>query len=304
MLTLNVKNETGKLLAVILGTAESNGPTPTAEEAYDPKSLAHILDGSYPTEADMRQEMAQFKTVLERYGVKVYRPTIIPEVNQIFTRDIGFVIDDYFVKSNILPDRAQEWSAIQYLIKDIDPEKVIMAPDEVHMEGGDVILWNDYIFVGTYLGADYSSFNTARTNRLGIAFIQEHFPHKKVVAFDLIKSMTDARANALHLDCCFQPIGQNKAIIYPGGFRNPDDVAYLRDLFGSENLFEITAEEMYQMFSNVFSISEQVIVSERQFTRLNDWLRATGFTVEEIAYHEIGKQEGLLRCSTLPLLRN
>src|SRR5690606_2594627 len=101
-------------------------------------------------------------------------------------------------------------------------------------------------------------------------------------AFDLIKSMTDARANALHLDCCFQPIGQNKAIIYPGGFRNPDDVAYLRDLFGSENLFEITAEEMYQMFSNVFSISEQVIVSERQFTRLNDWLRATGFTVEEI----------------------
>ena len=48
MLTLNVKNETGKLLAVILGTAESNGPTPTAGEAYDPKSLAHILTAATP----------------------------------------------------------------------------------------------------------------------------------------------------------------------------------------------------------------------------------------------------------------
>ena len=61
---------------------------------------------------------------------------------------------------------------------------------------------------------------------------------------------------------------------------------------------------MYQMFSNVFSISPEVVVSERSFTCLNNWLRAQGFTVEEIPYAEIAKQEGLLRCSTLPLLRD
>ena len=38
MLPLNVKNETSRLRAVILGTAVSNGPTPKVEEAYDPKS--------------------------------------------------------------------------------------------------------------------------------------------------------------------------------------------------------------------------------------------------------------------------
>ena len=53
MLQLNVKNETARLRAVVLGTAVSNGPTPTIEEAYDPKSLEHIKAGTYPVEADM-----------------------------------------------------------------------------------------------------------------------------------------------------------------------------------------------------------------------------------------------------------
>ena len=32
--------------------------------------------------------------------------------------------------------------------------------------------------------------------------------------------------------------------------------------------------------------------------------KISGFTVEEIPYAEIAKQEGLLRCSTLPLIRD
>ncbi len=61
---------------------------------------------------------------------------------------------------------------------------------------------------------------------------------------------------------------------------------------------------MYNMNSNIFSISEDVIVSEQNFSRLNTWLRANGFTVEEVPYAEIAKQEGLLRCSTMPLIRD
>jgi N-dimethylarginine dimethylaminohydrolase len=82
-----------------------------------------------------------------------------------------------------------------------------------------------------------------------------------------------------------------------------EDYHYLVDLFGKSNIFEITKDEMYHMNSNVFSISEEVIVSEKNFTRLNTWLRKNGFKVEEIPYAEIAKQEGLLRCSTLPLER-
>jgi len=54
----------------------------------------------------------------------------------------------------------------------------------------------------------------------------------------------------------------------------------------------------------IFPISEDVIITERNFTRLNDWLRSKGFTVEEVTYAEISKQEGLLRRSGLPLIRD
>lgn len=304
MLKLRVTNETDRLKAVILGTAVSNGATPTLEEAYDPKSAEHIKAGTYPIEKDMVAEMDAFATVLQKYGVQVYRPEIIRDCNQIFTRDIGFVIDDVFIKANILPDRQAEFQAIEYIVKQMNPDKVVTPPEEVHIEGGDVMPWNEHIFIGTYKGDDYKEQVTARTNMAGVAFIQKLFPHKKVKEFDLVKSKTEARDNALHLDCCFQPVGKNKAIIYKGGFRSEADYQYLVDIFGAGNLFHIEREEMYEMNSNVFSISPEVVVSEKHFTRLNAWLRAQGLTVEEIPYSEISKQEGLLRCSTLPLLRD
>lgn len=304
MLQLNVKNESSRLRAVVLGTAISNGPTPQIEEAYDPKSLEHILAGTYPLEVDMVKEMDAFEAVFKKYSVTVYRPEIIQNYNQIFTRDIGFVIDDVFIKSNILPDRERELDAIQYVIDKMNPAKVVRPPEEVHIEGGDVMLWGNYIFVGTYKGSDYKDYITARTNWQGVEYLKKLFPNKIVKEFDLVKSKIEARDNALHLDCCFQPVGETKGIIYKRGFREEADYMFLVQLFGKENLFHIEREEMYHMYSNVFSIAPDVVVSERKFTRLNNWLRENGFTVEEIPYAEIAKQEGLLRCSTLPLIRD
>lgn len=301
---LNIKNETSRLRAVILGTAESNGPIPSIEDAYDPKSLEHIKAGTYPTEKDMIAEMEAVAKVFKKYDVEVFRPKIIKDCNQIFSRDIGFVIEDVFIKANILPDREEELNAIQYVIDKIDTENVMRPPEEVHIEGGDVIVWNDYIFIGTYRGTDYADYIVARTNKAGVDYIAEKFPHKTVKSFNLRKSQTNAMENALHLDCCFQPIGKDKAILHKNGFLEEEEYQWLVDFFGIDNVFEITKQEMYDMNSNVFSISEDVIISEQNFTRLNTWLRENGFTVEEVPYAEIAKQEGLLRCSTLPLIRD
>ena len=133
--------------------------------------------------------------------------------------------------------------------------------------------------------------------------LQKTFPKRTVVSFELNKSDTDPRTNALHLDCCFQPIGKNQALLYRGGFKNEDDVQFMLDYFGAENIIELNHDEMYHMTSNVFSISTNVIVSEKRFSRLNNELRKRGFTVEEIQFAEVGKMSGLLRCSTLPLRR-
>lgn len=304
MLQLNVNNETSRLRAVVLGTAVSNGPTPTESEAYDPKSLEHIKAGTYPTEQDMVAEMEALKAVFDKHGVTVYRPELIESYNQIFSRDIGFVIGDTFVWANILPDREREQEAIQYIVDQINPAQVVKPPEEVHIEGGDVILWNNHIFIGTYKGSDYKDYITARTNMQGVAFIKQLFPNKIVKEFDLVKSRIEARDNALHLDCCFQPVGKDKGVIYKSGFREEADYLYLVDLFGAENLFHINRDEMYHMTSNFFSIAHDVVVIEKGFTRLKNWLLEQGFTVEEVPYAEIAKQEGLLRCSTLPLVRD
>lgn len=301
---LNIKNETSRLREVILGIAESNGPTPLLEEAYDPKSREHIINGTYPKEEDMINELNAFDAVLKKYDVKVYRPHVLKNYNQIFARDICFVIEDKIFIANILPDRKREIEATEHVWSRIEKSNRITLPQNCHVEGGDVMPWNDYIFIGTYSGPDYSDFITARTNVDAVIAIQEIFPNKIVKSFELRKSNTNPKENALHLDCCFQPIGKNKAIIHKNGFLVEKEYQWLVDFFGEDNIFEITKDEMYEMNCNVFSISENVIVSEQNFTRLNAWLRSEGFTVEEIPYSEIAKQEGLLRCSTMPLIRD
>jgi N-dimethylarginine dimethylaminohydrolase len=303
MLKLNIQNETSRLRAVVLGIAKSNGVVPKVEDCYDPKSIEHILKGTYPKEEDMVKEMDAVAKVLEKYNVEVFRPEILENYNQIFSRDIAFVIDDKFIKANILPNREREYKAINNVISKIDSNNIILLPEECHVEGGDVMLWNDYIFVGTYSGKDYPGYITARTNKEAVLALQELFPEKIVKSFELRKSNSNAKENALHLDCCFQPIGKDKAILHKNGFLIESEYEWLVNFFGKENIFEITKEEMYNMNSNIFSISEDVVISERNFTRLNNWLRNKEFIVEEVPYAEIAKQEGLLRCSTLPLLR-
>lgn len=304
MLKLHVNNEYARLKSVLFGTAQSNGPIPSIENCYDPSSLSHVLSGTYPTEADMQREMLAVMAVFQKYEVEVFRPSTIENCNQIFARDIAFVIDDKFIKSNILPDRAKEYHALEALLQKINPDDIIELPEACHVEGGDVILCNDYIFIGIYSGTDYADYITARTNLQAAEAIQKLFPHKKVKTFELRKSNSNPLENALHLDCCFQPLGNGKTLIHDQGFLNKSDFKWLLDFFGTDNVFVVTPKEMSQMNCNVFSISKDVVISEQNFTRLNTWLTAQGYTVEKVPYAEISKQGGLLRCSTLPLIRN
>ena len=208
------------------------------------------------------------------------------------------------IEANILPHREEEVHAIDYIWNQVAEDKRVILPEECHVEGGDVMPWDNYIFIGTYSGEDYSELITARTNMDAVIAIQELFPNKIVKSFELRKSNTNARENALHLDCCFQPLGKGKAIIHKNGFLIEKEYHWLVDFFGKENIFEITKDEMYEMNSNIFSISEDIVISEKSFTRLNNWLRQEGFKVEEVPYAEISKQGGLLRCTTMPLIRD
>ena len=302
---LHVTNETARLREVVLGLPWANGPVPSLEDTYDSKSYESVLHGVYPDEKDIISEMKAFEAVLKKYGVKVHRPALVPDCNQVFARDVGFVIDDKIIVSNIIQDRQEEIDAYGHIYRQIHYKNIYNLPETVHVEGGDVVLYDDYIFLGQYDFQDYPSVKTARTNRLALDYLKMIFPSKTIIPLNLRKSDTDPYEGILHLDCTFMPVGRGKVIIYREGFMNPRDAAHLVELFGEENVFELTREEMYWMNSNVFSISEDVVVTEEHFTRLNDHLRNVwGMTVETVPYREISKMGGLLRCSTLPLRRD
>ena len=304
MIKINIDNESSKLNSVILGIAIDFGGTPNLEDCYDPKSKAHVKEGTFPTNDACVNEMDALVNVFEKYDVEIFRPQNIKGLNQIFSRDIAFAISDKLVIPNIIEDRIKEADAIADVINEIASEDIIKMPLSTRAEGGDVMPWNECVFVGYSEKEDFEKYTVARTNRSALDFLTLTFPSKIVKGFELNKSDTDPRENALHLDCCFQPIGKNMAIIYKGGFKHSEDVEFLVTYFGEENIIEVNKEEMYNMNSNIFSISEEVIVSEKGFTRLNESLRKRGFTVEEVPYAEIAKMEGLLRCSTMPLIRD
>lgn len=302
---LHITSETGRLRAVVLGWPYSPGKTPSLEETFDSKSYESVLHGVYPVEEDIIREMTAFEKVLKKYDVDVFRPSPVANCNQVFSRDVGFVIDDKIIVSNIIPDRQEEIDAYEEIYRQIHYKQIYNLPEAVHVEGGDVILYKNYIFLGQYNFPDYSQVKTARTNRLAVDYLKMIFPERTIMPLNLLKSDTDPYQGILHLDCTFMPVGRDKAIIYRRGFMNPRDAQHLVDIFGEENVFEITTEEMYAMNSNVFSISEDVVVVEEHFYRLIKHLRDKwGMTVETVPYREISKMGGLLRCSTLPLRRD
>lgn len=301
---LNIKNETATLKSVVLGQPKSMGGIPALEHSYDAKSYHSILNRIYPKEEDVVKEMDAFNLVLKKYNIEVHRPNIIEDYNQVFARDVAFVIEDKMIISNVIKDRADEQEAYRKIFEQVEWRKIINLPESAHIEGGDVIVWNDYLFIGTCYSEDYRSYKTARTNEYAIEILKEYFPKKRIIDLDLKKNDTVPYQGILHLDCTFNPIGQDKCIIYKNGFVDESDYNLIVDIFGEENCFHVTDEEMFEMNPNVFSISPEVIVSDDSFVRMNNFLRNEwGFTVEEISYRETSKMGGLLRCSTMPLVR-
>ncbi|OEK00627.1 hypothetical protein BFP97_03510 [Roseivirga sp. 4D4] len=283
-----IPNETAPLETVILGIANDMG------EPLDinPVSKSHIDKGTYPTEADIIIELEGFASVLKEVGVEVLRPTNLVGVEQIFTRDIGFVIEDKFVVANMKePVRQKEFPGIEPLLSDIPSTDILRLPPDALIEGGDVLVHNDYVFVGI----------SKRTNRAGYEFLKQQFPNKSVHALPL--EVNDSpETNILHLDCAFQPVGEKYAILYEEGFKARPEILY--QVFGEDSFIKVSLAEKQQMFPNIFSVAPNKVIIEEQFIRLKEELARREIESIGIKFSETSKLSGLLRCSTLPLRRS
>jgi N-dimethylarginine dimethylaminohydrolase len=298
----NIHNEFSPLKTVVVGTADGFVTVPKPEECYDAHSYESVMAGVFPTEQDSNAQLDELVSKLTELGIEVLRPEMLDNQIQVFARDIAFVIDDRYVISSMIEERVHEQDAMTTIEAAIDKDHILRMPKDFHVEGGDVILHNEYVFVGVSDDATFQTYKTARTNRAGMKYLQEHIPDKIFKGFELLKDDYDPRKGSLHLDCAFQPIGKG-ALIAPHLFKSKADVRWLYDFFGAENCYTCSPEEAYDLATNVFSITPNEVVAPKSCQALQDWLRARGMIVHVINYDQIVKMGGLFRCTTMPLIR-
>src|SRR6056300_834050 len=154
------------------------GGTPKLEDCYDARSYESVQLTNYPSEEDCMAQMKGLIEVLESLDVQVLRPEVLPALNQVFARDIAFVIEDQFIIPNIIEDRAEERDAMALIEAGIPSAQIIMMPSGCHAEGGDVIVHHDHIFVGVSNDEHFDRYTTARTNFAGMEYLNDEFPAK------------------------------------------------------------------------------------------------------------------------------
>ena len=300
-MNLNVINETNKLKKVLLGIANNLGEVPLPSDCIDPKTKHYLINGEYPLENNCIAEIENFNNILIDNRVTVIRPKPITDLNQIFTRDIAFVIDNIIFEANTIDARAEEKNGILDILNNEKGSNKIQIPKGIKIEGGDVIINNNFIFIG-YCNKKDENLKVSRTNKKAVDFIKEVFPKKDIIGLELVKNDNDPHNNILHLDCTMQPVGKNDIIIYKGGFRNKSDYSFINEIF-KNNMIKVTSQDMFNGFPNIFSINNKKVVSDITFHKLNSILKEKWYTVEKTMYREISKFGGLFRCSTLPLER-
>ena len=179
MIDICVKNEIDKIETVLLGIGDDFGDIPNLNSCYDPKSKEHVIAGTFPKQEDINVEINNLLEVFNKYNINVIRPKNLKGLNQIFVRDICFVIDNKLIIPNIIDNRKNEQLALNDLKNNIGIENIIYMPEETYIEGGDIILHNDYIFIGYSKKSDFNKFLVARTNLEAVKFIEKTFPNKK-----------------------------------------------------------------------------------------------------------------------------
>ncbi|TWT04397.1 hypothetical protein FQV26_15780 [Planococcus sp. CPCC 101016] len=200
---------------------------------------------------------------------------------QVFTRDIGFTIGEtVFISEMASEIRQGEERELQ---KWMEAHEVNFKQLTGHrIEGGDVIIDRDTVFVGV----------SSRTSKKAIRDLQLQLPDFEVIPVSFNEKY-------LHLDCVFNILSPTEALIFPEAL----DMATVRMLAERYTLIRVNEKEQFALGTNVLSIGDRKVFSQPQNRQVNKQLTARGFHVIEVDYSEIIKSGGAFRCCTMPLVR-
>ena len=198
---------------------------------------------------------------------------------------MAFVVADIvFVTRPERSDRRREIEGIDHLLARC--AKVVRI-EAGTIEGGDVIVLPQWVLVGLGEKTDMAA-TDALTGELEARDID-----RQVVPLHL------ALSSVVHLDCVFNPVSPDVALVYPPALAD-ETLGWLRRRF---DLIEVTLDETTALQVNTVNLDARTVVMAPGSDRLAEQLARRGLEVLITAYDEVKKGYGAFRCTTLPLRR-
>lgn len=277
-----IQNEYGKLKAVVVSSCENFDPNSIVMNNETIKHYAKL--GQLPKKEIMLKEQKNFWDVLKNLGVNVLIANQVALTKgQMFTRDLCFVIGKkVFISSMAKENRRKAIDGWSDILNNIDKKCIIKVPSNIFLEGGDVIIDGDDVYVG--LGE--------RTNIQAIDFLKEQLgTDYNIIPIKLEKGI-------LHLDVVLTIINPNLAIVYKAGI-NSEDYQKLSKF----DKIELNETEQFSLGTNVFAVDKNTIIVQTQHQRLTREIQKRELNVINVDYSEISKDGGALRCTTCPIVR-
>ncbi|TCP29624.1 N-dimethylarginine dimethylaminohydrolase [Scopulibacillus darangshiensis] len=220
--------------------------------------------------------------VLEKENIDVILLTAnekFPE--QVFTRDIGFTVGETLFLANM--KRKVRQNEDKTFAKWLTEHGISFESiKNGSIEGGDVIVDSTRVWVGS----------SDRTSMEAIDELRGKSPGFEITAVPFMEEY-------LHLDCVFNIISPNEALIYPKAF----DRNVVNTLSSCYDLIDVSSKEQFTLGTNILSIGNRTVISLPINKEVNKKLRRRGFSVVEVDISEIIKSGGSFRCITLPLIR-
>lgn len=244
------------------------------------------------TQEHFKNEGIHIERALEQHGefVKTLKDNGIDVIllpyhkkypEQVFTRDVGFTLGQTIFVAKMATDvRSGEEDILKQWLEDEEISYYNLAEERI--EGGDVVIDRETIYVGL----------SNRTDQKAAEQLQRLLNQFNVITIPF-------KEKYLHLDCIFNVVSSEVALIYPNALTKKDI-----EFFASRyDLIEVSEEEQFQLGTNVLSIGNKRVLSLPVNENVNKQLRNRGFEVIEVDITEIIKSGGSFRCCTLPILR-
>ncbi len=288
-LELKVNSEFGKLRAVIVQNPAEIDILNLEESSPDTSFYLREKD-FHPEDANfnpilLREQISAFQKVLHKDKITLLYINTIPNARyQLFTRDLGFVIGDTFYFSRMLNERRRiEYEGLEIIKKRLTKYQAIESGT---IEGGDILINGSHIYVGL----------TGRTNRDGFESLKSLVEKQGYCCIPI-----PCRKNILHLDCRFNIISPDTALIY-GDDILPEGRQNIKTHFKG-NIISGPTTEQDTLGSNFLILSPNLAVVERRNQWTIETLGNQGYSVIPLDFSELIKLWGSFRCTTLPIYR-